>query len=264
MALGMLYFFGSLIGVSIGSFMNVVLDRILLRPTPQSIWGRSCCTSCHHVIRWMDNIPIVSYLRLRGQCRDCRDRIPLRFLGLEIFGLFFGILMMHFYQTGFISWPSFLGSLMLWIVLALLFISDYEQGVLPDRLQIPLMVAGLIWAALGQGLSLWSSILGLAGGWGGVQLMNLGYRSIRGHEGIGQGDAKMMAWLGCFFGLPSVIGIFFLGALGGSLWAMILKFKGQYHPQVILPFGCFLSIATLIVFYWGDILWTSYLRLGVG
>ncbi len=242
-------------GLVWGSFLNVCIHRI---PNGESILRpRSRCPHCGHNIRAYDNIPLLSYLILRAHCRYCQGRISPRYpfvellTGLLFLGLFFhfGVGLAFFYYLIFGS-----------VLLVLLFI-DFDHQILPDRLTLPAIPLGLLgsWWIPGVGWirSLFGVILGASLLLGIIGL----YYLLRGTQGMGFGDVKMLAMMGAFLGwegvLVTVVTASFLGSLCG-LAAMLLYGK---NLQTALPFGSFLAVAGLGAIFYGPMSVAWYTQL---
>lgn len=250
-----LYTYVLIIGLIIGSFLNVCIWRLprqesLIRPS-------SHCPSCNAPVAFYDNIPIISYLLLMGRCRSCGHPISWRYPLVELInGLGYWMLL---WQHG-LGWPFVIYATLFSALLVITFI-DLDHQIIPDRITLPGMVIGLIAAA---------TILphGLKNGLGGFLLGGgLFYLiAVLSRGGMGGGDIKMIAMVGAFLGWQGVLLTIFLGALLGSIFGLFLMLfmgKGRKTP---VPFGPFLSLGTMIALFWGPqiILWykgLSFFRL---
>lgn len=249
------------IGLCLGSFCNVLIHRSTAEnASNRSIWGRSRCPHCGDFIRYRDLIPLLSFWLLRGQCRSCRHPFSHRYWIVELF-LAFACLGMY----PLLLWGETLNYVM-WVVvimgLVTLFFTDLEKGLLPDIVQIPLflfLIIGTTWAAPHSFSSLLSGLMAGVMGWGFIWVLNQIYIIWRHQEGFGGGDAKMMAWMGVFFGWRSMLGIFFLAALLGTIWGLILKIQKRGAWDTQLPFGSFLAVSAGVIALWGESLWRMYL-----
>ncbi len=244
-----------LFGLLIGSFLNVCIYRL---PRDLSVISpaRSFCPECERMIAWYDNLPVVSYLLLRGQCRGCRERIPIRYLLVELLcGVMFFVTVFKF------GLNSFAGKLMMFSAMNVaLFFTDWEERILPDEFTIGGFVAGLVWAyflALPMGFMMLLLPLGTPPPWvsvaeavfagslayGAFRSLGWAYERFRGREGLGMGDVKMVAMMGSFLGLMSMLEGIMIGSLLGSVLGLIfIKWKGEDGGQFEIPFGSFLAV----------------------
>ncbi len=247
-------------GSMVGSFLNVVADRL---PQGKSIiWPMSHCTGCRRPISARDNIPIVSYIWLRGRCRNCNASIPQRVLWVEIStAILFAFVYWHYN----FSWELPLVLLFCCVFIVLLLI-DLEHGILPNKIVYPSMVIALALAGVGSifgfepgyiiffGFHLWI-INVLVGGIIGFVLMlvpALLYRLIGRAEGMGWGDVKLAALIGFVTGFPLVILATFLAVIIGGITAAILLLLKVRGRKDAIPFGPFLSVAAMVTLFWGS------------
>lgn len=257
-----------LLGLCIGSFLNVVIHRLpqmmerawrlesaelLGVAAPESpaltlAKPASRCPQCGHRIRWFENVPVLSWLLLRGRCSACKTPISPRYPLFEIAtGLLFALLAWRFgTQPTVLAWCAFVA-----VLLALSGI-DWDTTLLPDSLTLPLLWAGLVAAALGWTLPLstavWGAVFGYLSLWSVYWLFKL----TTGKEGMGAGDFKLLAALGAWLGwqmlLPIVLGASLIGAAVGTT----MKLSGALHEGRYVPFGPFLAGAGLVVLYAGS------------
>ena len=227
-------------GLILGSFANTVADRLpagasLVRP-------RSHCPGCRRVLAWWELIPLLSFVLLRGRCRSCGRPVGFRTPLVELtIGVLGGLIALRLDLT-----PAGLVLLLLVAGLAVLGVIDLEQGLLPDSLTWPLLAGGLAWSwAVGPGWR-WS-VLGLAICGGGVWLVGLGYRLVRGRPGLGGGDPKLAAALGAWLGPQTGLLALAFGAGGGALYGLGLIALGRAGFKTALPLGPFLAF--------GGVLW---------
>jgi leader peptidase (prepilin peptidase)/N-methyltransferase len=231
----------ALFGGVIGSFLNVVIYRM-----PRKIGlvgGRSNCPHCGCLISWWQNIPVLSYLMLHGRCRGCREAISVRYPLVEIMT-----------ALTFAGWVirlglsvEALGYIYLSCVLICVLFIDWEFQIIPDRLTLPAILVGWLWAAFAP-LGLWPSVLGI-GDW------------LFRKESMGGGDIKLAAVLGAFLGWHHVVLVFFLsaliGALGSGIWLLVSR---EMRQSRMIPFGPFLAVAAVLAALWGDEMITWYVR----
>lgn len=264
-------------GLLIGSFLNVVVYRLplMLQRDWQSqarevlelpaaapadtfnlILPNSCCPQCGHEIRPWENIPVISYLFLRGKCSNCKAPISKRYPLVELAcGLLSGYVAWHF---GF-TWQAGAMLLLAWGLLAMSLI-DADHQLLPDVLVLPLLWLGLIVNYFGLFTSLedalWGAIAGYLSLWSVYWLFKL----ITGREGMGYGDFKLLAMLGAWGGwqiLP--LTILLSSLVGAVLGVIMLRMRGR-DSSTPMPFGPYLAIAGWIALLWGDVITSSYLK----
>ncbi|PIQ30054.1 MAG: prepilin peptidase [Zetaproteobacteria bacterium CG_4_9_14_3_um_filter_49_83] len=241
-----------IVGLMMGSFFNVCVHRI---PRRESIvTPGSHCPSCNHAIAWYDNIPLVSWSILKGQCRHCAQPISFRYPVLEaVVGLSWAGLAMHFGLSVMLLQALFLVSF-LWI----LSLIDLETGLLPDVLTYPGMVAGLLFSAYFGHLQ--DGVIGCVAGYAFFWLVNKGYWLVTRQEGLGHGDFKLLAMLGAFMGWQALPFIVFassvIGAVLGGAWLWLNKQQRQSH----IPYGPFLALAGMVWFVWHEQILYNYLH----
>ncbi|WP_119153896.1 prepilin peptidase [Caldimonas tepidiphila] len=260
----------AVLGLLVGSFLNVVIHRLpqmlerqwrrdsaeLLGQAPEEpqaplslVAPRSRCPRCGHEIRWYENIPVLSWLALRGRCSSCNNPIPLRYPLVELLSalLFAGVGLTLGQQPAALLWCGVMA-----VLLALSFI-DWDTTLLPDDLTLPLMWAGLVAAALGwSGLTLSSALWGAVAGYMTLWSVYWLFKLTTGKEGMGYGDFKLLAALGAWLGpamlLPLLIGASLLGAVVG----LVMKLGGSLREGRYVPFGPFLAGAGIALFFIGE------------
>jgi leader peptidase (prepilin peptidase) / N-methyltransferase len=245
------YFLIFIFGAVMGSFLNVCIYRI---PRDESIvFPGSRCVSCKKPVLWHDNIPLVSYIFLRGKCRSCGAKISLRYFIVELISaLCFLTLFTHF---GF-SALFWIYSLVTFSLIVVTFI-DMEFQIIPDRISIGGTVLGIVLSLFIPAMhntpawtgGLISSLAGALAGGGLIYLTgvlgNLAFKK----ESMGGGDVKLMAMLGAFLGWKMAVLIFFLAPFFGTPAGLYLKFK---RKSDIIPYGPYLSIAGFTAMIWGQ------------
>jgi leader peptidase (prepilin peptidase)/N-methyltransferase len=247
-----------LFGAVIGSFLNVCIHRL---PRKESIlWPRSRCPRCGTTISWYDNIPILSYLQLRGSCRHCHAPISARYPLVETLNAVgYGLIVWRF---GF-SALTFV-YLLLWSALLVVSFIDLDYMIIPDRITLPGIVIGLILGTLFLP-RWWDSVIGLVVGGGVLYFMAWISPYLFGKEGMGGGDIKLLAMVGAFLGWkPAILTIFFGGVFGACVGLTLLAAR-LISRDDYLPFGPFLSLGAGVVMLFGqDILdWYGHLLAGV-
>lgn len=239
-------------GFVAGSFLNVVIHRI---PRHESIvWPASHCPLCGEAIAPRDNIPLVSYLLLRGRCRNCKAPISARYPLVEaLTGLLFAAAAYRF-GFGF----ELLWALVLIGILVPLAAIDLERRLLPNVIVGPGTLAGLALSVLMNPVGWWVYLVSAVGVGGALFALVLVYPG-----GMGMGDVKMGGMLGAFLG-PYVFLAVFIGALAGALAGGLLMATGRMGWRGALPFGVFLAFGGLLTLFFGQDIWGSYLRLAGG
>lgn len=247
-------------GLLIGSFLNACVYRF---PRDITLWdpSRSFCPACEETIAWYDNIPVLSYLLLRGKCRQCQYSIPVRYLVVEILcGIMYFVIVQRFGLTLLAAKLALFAAINLQLAA-----TDFEERILPDEFTKGGTLAGLLfsWFALlpvsfssllvpmGSSHALHSlveSALGASFGYGSLWTIAYLYRKFRGQEGMGMGDFKMAAMIGAFLGLmPMLFALMIgsvLGAVVGIFYIAVAKEDARTYE---VPFGSFLGIAAVAV-----------------
>ncbi len=242
------------VGAIVGSFLNVVIHRY---PRGESIVApASRCASCGKGIRWYDNIPIISWLALRGRCRNCGARISSRYLLVELAsGLF--------YLAIWLDTANLVHAILIAAIVSMtivLIYIDLEIQILPDVIDLPGIALGIGIGALGLGRehpelvlssSLADSIAGALFGGGMLLAVALIYKRFRGIEGMGMGDVKMLAMIGAVVGVSAVLPVLLVASITGTAFGIWLGSVRQEGLMTALPFGVFLGLGTLIVIFFG-------------
>jgi leader peptidase (prepilin peptidase) / N-methyltransferase len=257
-----------LLGVCIGSFLNVVIHRIPLMlerawrldsaellgvdvDTPAEITlskPRSRCPSCSHLIAWYENIPVLSFLRLRGRCAACHTPISWRYPAIEcLTGVLFAAAAWYIGpQSSALLWCGFLAAL---VALALI---DFDTQLLPDHMTLPLLWAGLTFTALGWlPVSLTNAVWGAIAGYLSLWLVHHTYRILRGREGMGYGDFKLLAALGAWMGWQMLPAIVLLASVVGAVVGLGLMFFKNHDRDTPIPFGPYLAGGGVAALFFG-------------
>ncbi len=244
-----------LFGLIVGSFLNVCALRW---PQEESVVSpRSSCPSCGTPIQWRDNIPVLSWLALRGRCRDCQEPISVQYPLVELAtGLVWAGMFYH-HGTGF---EAVRGGLFLTILLGIA-LTDAREYIIPDEFSVGGAVLGFAASFLPGGLGWEQSLRGAAVGffllWAVAILGKMAFKK----EAMGGGDIKMMALIGAFLGVSGVLLTLFLGALLGSVIFGPISWK----TGKLVPFGIFLALGAAVTYVWGaDLLgWYTTTILGI-
>jgi leader peptidase (prepilin peptidase)/N-methyltransferase len=255
-------------GLLVGSFLNVVIYRLPKMLERQ--WAAECaelagkaveegpafslstprsrCRQCSHVIRWYENVPILSYLVLRGRCSACGTAIGLRYPTVEFAtaGLFF-FSVWHWGATpAGIAWCGFSAAI---VALALI---DWDTTLLPDDITLPLLWAGLIVAALRwTDVTLPQAVWGAVAGYLSLWLVYKGFKLLTGKEGMGYGDFKLFAGLGAWFGWTALVPIILMASVIGAVVGIAMKLSSGLREGGYVPFGPFLAGAGLTAMVFG-------------
>jgi len=278
----------ALLGLIVGSFLNVVILRLPVMM--ENEWRRQCaelvagdrddsppeaavseqtaakpfnlvvprsrCPHCGHTIRAIDNIPIISYLLLRGRCAACRHPISARYPIIEAAtGLFSMVVAWHF---GF-TWEALAALFLTWALIALSII-DFDHQLLPDNITIPFMWIGLVLGLLALFTDIRSAVIGAIIGylslWSVYQLFKL----LTGKEGMGYGDFKLLAMLGAWMGWQYLLVVVLLSSVVGAAVGITLTTVTGRNRSIPIPFGPYLAAAGWLALLWGDELITIYWR----
>ena len=247
----------SLFGLLLGSFANAAIYRIP-RDIPLGLFThrRSQCPKCGTQIKAVHNIPLISYLWLKGRCASCAAQIPLRYLLVELMGLvvFFSSAILYLQFRGF-SWgydgivwelgSFFVQLYFIWSLLVVTFI-DLDFRIIPDRFSLGNWGVALAAALLFGEPYIVNSLIGGLVGFGIFYALAWGYERAKGVEGLGFGDVKMMGWLGAWLGFEWVPFTILVASLSGLVIGLIVARKSGEGLQSALPFGPFLALAALI------------------
>ena len=265
----------ALFGLLVGSFLNVVIYRV---PRMMELgWARehaayaaqqagqevpatdaqqrfnlltppSRCRQCGHRVRWYENIPVVSYLALRGKCASCKTPIGMRYPLVELVTA--AVAWWCVYRYG-LQWQAlawfFFGACLICLTLI-----DWDTTYLPDDITLPLLWAGLLLATLGTtGISLNSAVWGAAIGYLSLWSIYWGFKLITGKEGMGFGDFKLFAALGAWLGTEALIPVILMAAVVGAIVGIAMKFGNQLREGGYVPFGPFLALGGAAVWLFG-------------
>lgn len=235
----------------IGSFLGVLIKRL---PRGEPIaWSRSHCPHCAAVLGPRDLVPLVSWLAARGRCRYCGAALGWFYPAVELACLAIAAISLVV-DTG---WPAWLDWLLGCWLLTLAWI-DAEHFLLPDALTLPLVAAGLAATAVVEPALWLDRVAGMVCGYAGFRLLMWAYRRLRGREGLGGGDAKLLAAGGAWVGVGGVPSAVFIAAVAGlAAAAIIVVAGGQVRRDTALPFGPFLALAIWLVWLFGPLpFWT--------
>jgi leader peptidase (prepilin peptidase)/N-methyltransferase len=268
---------GGLVGLLVGSFLNVVIHRLPrmmeqewqcqcaeLRgeEAPQGetislVRPRSRCPACGHAISALENIPLLSWLFLRGKCSACRAAIPVRYPLVEVAtGLLTAFAAVHF---GF-GWSALGAILLIWSLIVLSFI-DFDTTYLPDAITLPLLWCGLLFNLRNTYTDLSSAVIGAMAGYLTLWFVYWGFKLLTSKEGMGYGDFKLLAALGAWLGWQMLPLIILFSSVAGAIVGGLLIVLTKRGREVPIPFGPYLATSGVIAIFWGERLTQYYLRL---
>jgi leader peptidase (prepilin peptidase)/N-methyltransferase len=266
----------TLLGLVVGSFLNVVIYRLpqmmerewraqcaelagTPAPAPEPVLNlvvpRSFCPACKHTLSAVENIPVLSYLVLRGRCAHCRTPVSLRYPLVEAMA---GIL------SALVAWKfgfslAAAGALIfVWALLVLAFI-DLDTQLLPDSITLPLLWAGLLFNALGAFTSLKLAVMGAAAGYLFLWAVYWAFKLATGKEGIGYGDFKLLAAIGAWLGWPQLPFVILIGSLAGAIVGLGLMVFAKHGRSSPIPFGPYLAGGGLVGLFWGKAIVHAYI-----
>ena len=271
-------FMAALLGLIVGSFLNVVILRL-----PKMLaarWERECrehlgldaapsdapfhlalppshCPACGHRLRAWENIPLLSWLWLRGRCAHCATPISARYPLVEaLTGLLSAVVVWHFGP----GVQAAAALVLTWALIALAGI-DWDQQLLPDDLTLPLLWLGLLLGMAETFTPLPDAVLGAVGGYVALWLLFHGFRLLTGKEGLGRGDFKLFAALGAWMGWQALPLIALLSSGVGIVLAVMAALAGRRQVDAPIPFGPFLAIGGWMTLLWGEAIWAWYGRV---
>jgi leader peptidase (prepilin peptidase)/N-methyltransferase len=262
--------------LAIGSFLNVVIHRmpkiverqwraevaesrgeqVPAEPRYNLMVPRSQCPACGHAITALENIPVISYLVLRGKCAGCAAPISPRYPLIELLAACLsGFVAWRF---GF-SWTTAAALLFVWAMIALAFI-DLDTFYLPDDITLPLLWAGLL-ANMGAAIvDLPTAVIGAVAGYLSLWLVYWGFKFATGKEGMGYGDFKLLAAIGAWLGWKMLPVVILLSSFVGAIVGISLIVFARHERSKPIPFGPYLVLGGLIAMFWGDALVKYYLQ----
>ncbi|HOP40700.1 MAG TPA: prepilin peptidase [Geobacteraceae bacterium] len=245
-----------IVGAVVGSFLNVCIYRI---PRDESIvFPASHCPACGAGIRPFDNIPLLSYLVLRGKCRACGNRISWQYPAVELISALLTLLLflkLHFSPTFFVLF-------LFCMALVVITFIDLEHQIIPDRISLSGIVLGFASSFILPWLSWKSSLIGIIAGGGSLLLVAYGYQLLTKKEGMGGGDIKLLAMMGAFLGWRAIPFIIFTSSLFGSIVGVSLMLARKKDSQLPIPFGPFLAFGAVLYIFYGGRLIQWYFSLG--
>jgi leader peptidase (prepilin peptidase)/N-methyltransferase len=264
----------ALFALCVGSFLNVVIYRlpIMMEREWQSQVNdtvdteaeafslsapASTCPKCGHKIKWFENIPVISYLALRGKCSGCKTPISIRYPSIELISAITVAFAVYVYGFNEISLSV---AIFTWILISLIFI-DIDHQLLPDKLTLPLLWLGLLVNSFGLFTSLENAVYGAMAGYLSLWSVYWAFKLLTGKEGMGYGDFKLLAALGAWVGIGQLPLIILLSSLVGAIFGVCMILFSKHAKENPIPFGPYLAIAGWIALYWGNTITETYLEL---
>ena len=244
-----------LFGLVVGSYLNVLIFRLPRQIS--TVLPRSRCPRCRAAIRPWDNVPLFSYVLLRGRCRHCGVRISWRYPLVELMTAACFLSSYRRFESPVDSLvaAAFCGAM---IVLAMI---DLEHFILPDAITKPGIVVGLVLQPWVSWSTPKAALIGIVLGAGVIAAVSWGWYWLKGVHGMGFGDVKMLAMIGAFLGWQGVVGTLLLGCLTGSLVGAVLMLRGRAGLGSKLPFGVFLALGAVVTLFYGREMFATYLEV---
>ncbi len=242
-------------GMCIGSFLHVCIYRL---PSPKSITDppRSVCPNCESLIKYYDNIPVISYLLLTGKCRNCKASISFRYPVVELISGLFAVCVFLIFG---LTLPGLIYYIFISTLIVITFI-DIDHRIIPDIITLPGIPIFCLSTFAIQEISFKDSLLGLLAGGGSLYIVGLIYYLLKKKEGMGGGDIKLLAMIGALLGWKGVLFTIFVSSALGTVIGFILILSRKKDMTLAIPFGPFLSIAAISYIFFGEELIYWYLH----
>ncbi|MBL1141638.1 MAG: prepilin peptidase [Proteobacteria bacterium] len=271
-----------ILGLLVGSFLNVVIFRLPImmerdwkeqccelleleapednndRKSLNLVTPRSRCPACNHQLKAIENIPVISYLFLKGKCSKCKNKISIRYPLIELVSAI--TVTVVAYNFG-VSLQALFAICLTWALIALTMI-DFDHQLLPDDITLPFLWLGIILNLDKFSIftDLKSSVLGAIFGYGILWFVYITFKLITGKEGMGHGDFKLLAVLGAWFGYQFLPLIIIMSSLVGALIGITLMIFKSHNRSTAIPFGPYLAIAGWVSMLWGSDIMSAYLN----
>jgi len=272
------YSFVFIIGLTVGSFLNVVIFRLPL--ILEKEWRQQChefleledknntekislsspassCPECQHKIRFWENIPVISYTFLKGKCSSCGTKISIQYPLIETITALLSLIVAIHYG---VSWQTVAALLLTWSLISLTMI-DFHTQLLPDNITLPLLWLGLIVNMFGLFTDLQSSVIGAITGYLILWIVFHSFKLLTGKEGMGFGDFKLLAALGAWMGWQFLPLIIILSSVVGAIIGISMMIFLKHDKNIPIPFGPYLAIAGWIALIWGEQINRSWLNI---
>lgn len=240
-----------LLGIVVGSFLNVVIIR-LPQESASIVYPASHCPSCSTPLLWYENIPLASYLFLRGKCSHCKTKIPPQYPLVE---LLMGLLSVAVFTSFGLTVTAF-GYFIFCAGLLVIIWIDMHHQIIPDRISLPGIVLGFFFSFFNPNLSWQSSLIGILTGGGILYAIAILYYLVRKQEGMGGGDIKLLGMIGAFLGWQSLLFVIFFSSITGSIVGIGAMMRQGRGGASRIPFGPFLSIGALTYLFFSE--WILY------
>ena len=272
---GTFYLFVILFSLSVGSFLNVVIYRLPL--ILEKDWKSQCrelldlkqhdeeeislskpastCPNCQHKIRAWENIPVISYLFLKGKCSQCKTPISFQYPAIEILTALLSLLVAINFG---VSWQTLAGMVLTWALIAMAMI-DLHKMILPDDLTLPVLWIGLLLSLFNIFTDPVSAIIGAVAGYMILWMVYQTFKLLTGKEGMGYGDFKLLALFGAWFGWEQLPLIIILSSATGAIIGITMMLIKKHQREQPIPFGPYLAIAGWICMLWGSQITDWYL-----
>jgi leader peptidase (prepilin peptidase)/N-methyltransferase len=274
------YFTVAAISLAVGSFLNVVIYR--MPKMMEYHWYQECrefladevvnveakklipmtlskpdstCPNCGHKIRFYENIPVISWLVLKGKCSACSNRISARYPLIELSTMFLSLIVAHHFGAT-IATPLVI--LLTWALIALTMI-DFDHMLLPDQITLPLLWLGLLININGTFIPLTDAVIGAAVGYMSLYSVFWLFKLLTGKEGMGFGDFKLLAVFGAWIGWQLLPLLILMASIVGAIIGITLILFKSHNKDQGIPFGPYLAISGWITLLWGDGIWSWYL-----
>lgn len=234
-------------GAIIGSFLNVVILR-LPQQDKSIVYPASHCPKCSSPLLWYENIPLLSYIFLRGKCGHCKISIPLQYPIVELLMTLLSVAVIYKFQFSINAAGYFLFCAALLVIIFI----DIEHQIIPDVISLPGIILGFAFSFVSDTVSWQSSLIGLLVGGGVLYAVAFFYLLLRKVDGMGGGDIKLLAMIGAWLGWQSLPFIIFTSSLTGSIGGFIAMFYQKKGGRTRIPFGPFLSGAALIYTFYSE------------
>jgi len=274
-----LYGIVTILGLLIGSFLNVVIYRLpvmmerewkaecadsfpdanikIEADTFNLVLPRSRCPNCQHLIGSTENIPVISWLLQKGRCKHCSCKISKRYPSIELLTALLSLAVAYMVPFG---WPLLFALVFTWVLISLTFI-DFDTMLLPDSLTLPLLWLGLLINVSGTFTDLTSSVLGATFGYLTLWSIYWVFKIVTGKEGMGYGDFKLLAALGAWFGWQALPLIILLSSFSGAIIGITMVLASKDKQSRPMPFGPYLAMAGWLFLVYGDRLTEFYYSL---
>ena len=235
-----------LFGLCVGSFVNVVVYRLNHSLSP--LRGRSFCPKCKKKIPWQDNLPLLSFILLRGRCRFCHSPISWQYPLVELATGLATVFVLYSVSNYLLA----IYYLVITYALIALFVSDFRYQTIPDEIVYPMILISLLYTISYTPYAILAAL--------GASLFFLALVLVTRGRGMGMGDVKLAGLMGLVLGFPEIVVALMLAFLTGAIVGVILVSIGKKHFREHIPFGPFLTSATWISLFWGQTIWQFYLE----